>query len=170
MFAQYLATLAVAEQLYDALTVWKQQQSLAVTTISQSFFAIFSPSIAVGTYASSTSTYTSLVAAIQNYADSFVAVVAKYTPAGGGLSEQYGRDNGSPLSAADLTWSYAALLTVYDARQGIIPASWGAKGLTVPTTCSSNGGGGSGSVSVIFNVQANTVYGGQFDLKRMPVH
>lgn len=158
--------MAVAEQLYDALIVWKQQQSLTVTATSQPFFALVSSGIAIGTYASSTSTYTTLVAAIQNYADSFVAVVAKYTPIGGGLSEQYSRDNGSPLSAVDLSWSYAALITAFDRRQGIAPASWGAKDLTVPTTCSSNGGSGGGSVAVNFNVQANTVFGGMFDQHR----
>jgi glucoamylase len=152
----YLATLAVAEQLYDSLIVWKQQNFLAVTATSQPFFDVFSPGIATGTYVSSTSTYTTLIAAIQNYADGFVAVVAKYTPTGGGLSEQYSRDDGSPLSAVDLTWSYAALLTASDTRQGIVPASWGAKGLTVPSSCSA-------SVTVNFNVQATTVYGGMFE-------
>lgn len=102
-----------------------------------------------------------MTTAIKNYADSFVAVVAKYTPSGGGLSEQYSRSNGSPLSAVDLTWSYAALLTAYDARNGVVPASWGAKGLTVPTTCSGGGGGGGGgTVPITFNVQATTVLGG----------
>lgn len=102
-----------------------------------------------------------MTTAIKNYADSFVAVVAKYTPSGGGLSEQYSRSNGSPLSAVDLTWSYAALLTAYDARNGVVPASWGAKGLTVPTTCSGGGGGGGGgTVPITFNVQATTVFGG----------
>ena len=140
--------------------MWKQQQSLAVTDISQSFFAVFSPGIATGIYTSSTSTYTTLVAAIQNYADSFIAIVADYTPSGGSLSEQYSGDDGSPLSAVDLTWSYAALLTAFDARQGITPTSWGAKGLTIPTTCSSGGGA---SVAVTFNVQAYTSFGGEFD-------
>lgn len=158
-----MATLAVAEQLYDALIVWKNQGSITVTTTSQPFFSLFSPGIATGTIASSSSTFSSLTTAIKNYADSFVAVVAKYTPSGGGLSEQYSRSNGSPLSAVDLTWSYAALLTAYDARNGVVPASWGAGGLTVPTTCSgggSGGGGGSGTVPITFNVQATTVFGG----------
>lgn len=154
----YLATLAVAEQLYDAIIVWKQQKFLDVTAISQPFFTVFSPGIATGTYTSSTSTYTTLVAAVQNYADSFVAVVAKYTPTGGGLAEQYSRENGSPLSAVDLTWNYAALLTTFDARQYIIPASWGANGLKVPTSC----GSGSGSIAVTFDVRASTIYGGMF--------
>lgn len=178
----YLTTLAVAEQLYDALTVWKQQGSLSVTTISQPFFATFSTGIAPGTYASSTATYKALVPAIKDFADSFVAVVAKYTPSGGGLAEQYSRSNGSPVSAADLTWSYAALLTTDGARKGIVPASWGAKGLTVPAVCERNGGGGNpgnpgggdpgnpgggggnpggGTVAVTFNVRATTVWGGR---------
>lgn len=159
----YLATLAVAEQLYDAIIVWKLQKSLTITTISQPFFAVFSPGITTGTYSSSTSTYTTLVSAIQNYADGFVAVVAKYTPTGGGLNEQYSRDNGSPLSAVDLTWNYAALLTASDARQGTMPASWGASGLAVPTTC--HGASGT-SVAVTFNVNANTIYGGMFHQRK----
>ncbi|KAF9453974.1 carbohydrate-binding module family 20 protein [Macrolepiota fuliginosa MF-IS2] len=158
----YLTTLAVAEQLYDSLIVWKQQGSITITATSQPFFALFSPGIATGTISSSSSTFNSLTAAIENYADSFVAVVAKFTPSGGGLAEQYSRSNGAPVSAVDLTWSYAALLTAFGARNGVVPASWGAKGLTVPTTCSGNTGGGSGgggTVSITFNVQATTVFG-----------
>ncbi|GLB37373.1 putative 1,4-alpha-D-glucan glucohydrolase [Lyophyllum shimeji] len=156
----YLATLAVAEQLYDALIVWKQQGSIDVTALSQPFFANLSPGIAIGTYPSSSATFTTLTAAVKEYADSFVAVVAKYTPSGGGLSEQYSRSNGAPTSAADLTWSYAALLTANGARNGMVPTSWGAKGLTVPTTCQRGGsGGGGGTVAVSFNVQATTVFG-----------
>ncbi len=155
--------MAVAEQLYDALIVWKKQGSITVTATSQPFFSLFSPGIATGTIISSSSTFNTLTTAIKNYADSFVAVVAKSTPSGGGLAEQYSRSNGSPLSAVDLTWSYAALLTAYGARNGVIPASWGAKGLTVPTTCSRGGGGGSGgTIPVTFNVQATTVFGGAF--------
>ena len=33
-----------------------------------------------------------------------VAVVKKYTPASGGLAEQYDRNTGAALSARDLTW------------------------------------------------------------------
>lgn len=132
----------------------------------------FSPDVAVGTYASTTPTYSTLVVAIKNYADGFVAVVAKYTPPNGGLSEQFSRATGAPVSAVDLTWSYAAALTAFDARAGVQPASWGAKGLTVPAVCSTSGtgnggggggggGGGSQTVSVTFNVVAKTVPGGE---------
>jgi glucoamylase len=98
---------------------------------------------------------------VKIFADSFVAVVAKYTPSGGGLAEQYSRSNGVPVSAVDLTWSYAALLTTVGARQGVVPPSWGAKGLTVPATCTRSGGGGGGTVAVTLKVQATTTFGGE---------
>lgn len=158
----YLTTIAVAEQLYDALTVWGQQGSLEVTSVSLRFFRTFNSSIAVGTYAASSSQYTALTAAIKEYADGFIEVVAKYTPGDGSLAEQYNRNTGVPLSAADLTWSYASVLTAFAARDGFVPASWGADGLTAPSSCSPGGGGGGGgdTVAVTFKVNAQTVLGG----------
>ena len=162
-----MTTIAVAEQLYDALIVWNAQGSLEVTSTSLAFFRQFSASVAVGTYASTTPTFTTLTSAIKDWADGFIAVHAKYTPANGGLAEQYSRSNGNPVSAVDLTWSYAAALTAFAAREGKSAPSWGAAGLTVPATCQrggSGGGGGGGSggstVSVTFNEVATTVWGG----------
>lgn len=105
--------------------------------------------MAIGTYASTTTTFITLTTGIKNYADGFVQIVAKYTPSNGALSEQYSKSNGAPLSASDLTWSYASALTAFMARAGTVPASWGAKGLT------------SSCVAVTFNVQATTVFGGR---------
>ncbi|KAI9059251.1 carbohydrate-binding module family 20 protein [Trametes sanguinea] len=79
-----------------------------------------------------------------------------YTPADGGLAEQFSRSDGTPLSAVDLTWSYAAALTAFAARDGKTYGSWGAAGLKVPASCS---GGGGATVAVTFNVQATTVFG-----------
>lgn len=154
--------MAVAEQLYDALYTWSTLGSLNITSTSLPFFQTFLSTATVGTYASSTSTYTTLTSAIQTYADGFVNVVAEYTPSNGGLAEQYSRSTGAPLSAVDLTWSYASALTVFEARNSTASKSWGAKGLTVPTTCSTGGGSSSGgsTVAVTFDVEATTVYGG----------
>jgi glucoamylase len=152
-----LTTAAVAEQLYDALIVWKRQGSLTVTSTSLAFFGQFLSSVTTGTYTSSTSTFTTLTSAVQTFADGFLAINANYTPENGGLAEQFDRDNGSPLSAVDLTWSYASALTAFAARSGIVPASWGAKGLVVPPVCNSNTGP---IVLVTFNVAATTQFGG----------
>jgi glucoamylase len=129
---------------------------LNITTTSLAFFQVFSSSADVGTYASTTSIYTNLTTAIKSYADDFVQIVAKYTPSGGGLAEQYSKSDGTPLSAVDLTWSYASAITAFQARNGTVPASWGASGLTVPSECLTN------AVAVTFNVQATTVFGGEW--------
>ncbi|RXW25358.1 hypothetical protein EST38_g507 [Candolleomyces aberdarensis] len=152
----YLTTLAVAEQLYDAIIVWKAQQSIEVTSTSLAFFRQFSSNVQAGTYASTSATYTTLLDGVQKFADGFVEVVAKYTPADGQLSEQYHRNNGAQLSAKHLTWSYAATLTAFAARDGYVPESWGAVGASVPPQC---GGSQGPSVQVTFNVRAETVWG-----------
>ncbi|KAH9480597.1 Glucoamylase [Psilocybe cubensis] len=152
----YLTTTVVAEQLYDALIVWNKQGSLEVTPISLPFFRQFSPSVAVGTYSKSSSTFSTLITAVKDFADGFIDVVAKYTPADGSLAEQFIRNTGAPTSATHLTWSYSAILAAFHARDGITPASWGAKGLSPTASC---GSGGAGSVQVTFNVRATTFYG-----------
>ncbi|THH00826.1 hypothetical protein EW026_g1770 [Hermanssonia centrifuga] len=152
----YLSTMAVAEQLYDALYVWDTQDSLTVTPISLPFFQLFDSAIQSGTYSSSSSAFTTLTSAIRTFADGFIAIHAKYTPSGGALAEQFTKSNGAPTSAVDLTWSYAAALTGFAARSATNVASWGAAGLTVPAVCNSNSGP---TVSVTFNVDATTVLG-----------
>lgn len=152
-----MTTAAVAEQLYDALIVWNQQKSLTVTKTSLAFFRQFTPSVTTGTYRSSSSTYTALTRAIKTFADGFIAINAKYTPANGALSEQFDRNTGAPTSASDLTWSYAASLTAFAARRGVVSASWGAKGLKIPTVCKPNPGP---TVQATFNVIATTEVGG----------
>ncbi len=158
----YLSVSAVAEQLYDALVVWNKTGSLQVTSTSLAFFRQFDSSVATGTYASSSATYTTLTTGVKNFADGFLAINAKYTPSNGGLAEQFSRSNGAPLSAVDLTWSYAAALTSFAGRNGKTYAGWGADKVTVPTSCSS-GPGGAG-VPVTFNVQATTTFGGDYPL------
>ncbi|KAI9049786.1 hypothetical protein LZ554_005937 [Drepanopeziza brunnea f. sp. 'monogermtubi'] len=134
----YLNTLAAAEQLYDALYTWNKQGSITVTPTSLAFFKDLSPTVAIGTYASSTSTYSSLFNAVEAYADGYVNVVATYAQSNGSLSEQFNRASGVPLSAYDLTWSYAAFLTAAARRAAVVPYSWGEPtASSVPATCSS---------------------------------
>lgn len=132
----YLTTLAAAEQLYSAIYQWDRIGSIAVDTTSLAFFRDILPSVNTGTYAKGSSTYTSIINAVRTYADDFIAVVQKYTPANGALAEQYNRNNGAPLSARDLTWSYAAFLTAIERRDGIVPPTWGEPNAnTVPSVC-----------------------------------
>ncbi|KAF8895604.1 glycoside hydrolase family 15 protein [Infundibulicybe gibba] len=152
----YITTAAVAEQLYDAHIVWKAQGSLKITDISLPFFQQFSPSVTTGTYASSSTSFQSIVTGVKIFADGFLAMNAKYTPSNGALAEQYHRSTGAPLSARDLTWSYASALTVFAARKGVVPESWGAQGVRVPSVCQSNAGP---TVQATFTVRATTTPG-----------
>jgi glucoamylase len=130
----YLATFAAAEQLYDALYQWNAVGSISITSVSLAFFKDVYSSAAVGTYAKSSTQYTAIVAAVKTYADGYMTKAQQYTPSSGALAEQFDRSSGSPLSAADLTWSYAAFLSASDRRAGIVPASWGSvNGNTVPS-------------------------------------
>jgi len=161
----YLSTFAVAELLYDALLTWQSVGSIQVTTTSVAFFEQFSPSIATGSYLSTSSQYTQLTSAIKTFADGFVDIAANYTPSNGGLSEQYDKSTGAPRSAVDLTWSYASVLTAGASRAGVKPVSWGASGLTPPAKCVRNPGP---QVSVTFNVLATTQFGENIFLTGLP--
>ena len=50
-------------------------------------------------------------AALVRKGDAFVARVRALTPEDGSLSEQVDRATGAPISARDLTWSYAAFVS-----------------------------------------------------------
>ncbi|KAK7711543.1 glycoside hydrolase 15 protein [Botryosphaeria dothidea] len=132
----YLATLAAAEQLYDALYTWTREGEITITSVSLPFFQDIYSSAATGTYASGSDTFTALLNAVKTYADGYIAKVQEYTPSSGALAEQYSRNDGTPLSASDLTWSYAAFLTTIARRDSIVPASWGGENANVvPGSC-----------------------------------
>lgn len=67
-------------------------------------------------------------------------IVAKYTPTTGALAEQFSRSDGTPLSAIDLTWSYASFLTTAARRASQVPYSWGEPNArAVPSSCVGSG-------------------------------
>ncbi len=134
------------------------------------------PSVAIGTYTSSTPTYITLTTAIETYADGYMGVIEQYTPSDGSLAEQFSRNNGTPLSALDLTWSYTSFLTAVARRSGQMPASWGQPAAsTLPSTCSGTSAQGTyttpratapsppcttvAAVTITFNVAETTAFG-----------
>jgi glucoamylase len=167
-----LITSAAAEFLYDAVAQWKARQSLSVDATSLAFFQDLFPSVTISTYTgNSDSAFMRIIDGVTAYADSFVAVVEKYTPSNGSLSEEFNRDTGLPLSAYDLTWSYAAFVTMAQRRAGQYPASWGASNAA---TCGATSVQGvyapavaagapnmtsSCQINIVFDVNATTYYG-----------
>jgi glucoamylase len=57
-----------------------------------------------------------LVRALLGRGDATMAMARRFVPPTGELSEQFDPDTGEQKSARDLSWSYAAFLTAYDAR------------------------------------------------------
>ncbi|KAL2869439.1 Six-hairpin glycosidase-like protein [Aspergillus lucknowensis] len=133
----FLCTLAAAEQLYDALYQWDRLRSVTVTEVSLPFFQALHPTAVPGTYQFLSETYHQLIDAVRTYADGFMRVVQTYAWNNGSLSEQFSRYNGSNLSAIDLAWSYASLLSANRRRNAIGPIPWGRPGSpSIPPTCS----------------------------------
>jgi glucoamylase len=133
----FLTTLAAAEQLYDAIYQWNKIGSITITSTSLAFFKDVYSSATVGTYASGSTAFTAIVSAVKTYADGYVSVVQAHAMTNGSLSEQFDKASGAQLSARDLTWSYAALLTAEMRRNGIVPPSWGAASAnSIPSSCS----------------------------------
>ncbi|KAJ7583395.1 glucoamylase [Mycena floridula] len=106
----YLTTLAVAEQLYYALASYSVQKKIAITSISLPFFQSLAPpnvTLTQGSFASGSKVYSSITAAMKR-------LCRWYTPSNGSLSEQYDKNSGTPLSAVDLTWSFASFITMIE--------------------------------------------------------
>jgi glucoamylase len=70
----YLCTFAAAELLYDALYQWNRAGKLTITDVSLAFFKDLYSSAAVGTYQSSSTTYTNIIDAVKTYADGYLSV------------------------------------------------------------------------------------------------
>ena len=134
----FMGTFAAAEVLYSAIAQWRTQCSVTIDDTSHPFFTSLLPDIETGTYAATDrlGTFASVISAVTAYADDFLAKAFAHIPASGDLSEQYSRDDGAPLSARNLTWSFAAFLTAASRRAGTMPRSWGARrGPLAPATC-----------------------------------
>jgi glucoamylase len=56
-----------------------------------------------------------------------MATIKDFTPADGHLAEQFDRATGVPVSARDLTWSYAAFVSAARTRRGCLQGEHGGK-------------------------------------------
>jgi glucoamylase len=135
----YLITFGAAEFLYDAVAQWNHQHAITIDVTSLAFFKDLYPDAKSQTYrkCNKNSEFAKILQAVAAYADSFAAIGEKYTPADGSLAEQFNKTfPGNPLSAADLTWSYAAFVTMAERRAGQYPPSWlSSSASPPPTTC-----------------------------------
>ncbi|TKA68494.1 hypothetical protein B0A55_08791 [Friedmanniomyces simplex] len=115
----YLCTAAMSQFLYSASTEYGGAGSISITNTSKPFFDYFAPAagLQVGqTYNYGSQKYNQAINGLNGWGDAFMRTVKHYTPADGYLSEEYNRNTGVPQGAADLTWSYASVLTAAFAR------------------------------------------------------
>ncbi|KAK3398628.1 Six-hairpin glycosidase-like protein [Sordaria brevicollis] len=177
----YLITLGAAELLYNAVARWEKQGYVSVDKTSEAFFKTIYPLARAGqTYRAwpllnSLSPFSAILRAVENYADSFVGVVQKYTPSSGSLAEQFLKTApGTPTSADNLTWSFAAFLSMNHRRERQVPTSWVPKSVSLPAQCEGTSfkgtyapatGAGAPELNVtcqstiLFQVNASTYYG-----------
>lgn len=116
----FLCTAALAELFYRAANEVQTSGSLSVSNTSAVFWAYFAPSAnlsAGSTYSSGSTQFEGAIAALEGWADAFVRRIQYHSAGDGGhLTEEFNRDTGYEQGAADLTWSYASLLTAAFAR------------------------------------------------------
>lgn len=144
----YLLTFGAAELLYDAIAQWEYQKFIQIDATSLPFCKEIYPVCSIGTYPAKGDKdghFAKMVRAVRDYADSFIQVARKYTPEDGSLSEQYSGDDGKPMSAKDLTWSYASFVTMARRRKGAYPRSWDSSYSYLPGGGPNGQEGGSGS-------------------------
>lgn len=121
----HLCTLAHAEFLYR-LVPYFADRSITITATSAKFWASLpyfragtSPSSLVGkVFKAGSSEHSALLASLREKGDGFVSVVRRWARWNGGLWEQFDREDGQPMGAPDLTWSYASFLSAIAARDG----------------------------------------------------
>ncbi|KAL2264252.1 hypothetical protein VTK26DRAFT_9028 [Humicola hyalothermophila] len=129
----YLIVHGAAEFLYDVLISWSKAGSITIDATSLPFFRDLYPPARVGRYAWYHPSFWIIQLRVRSYADSFVAVAKKYTPADGMLSEQFLKTEPfTPTSAANLTLSFASFISMTHRRDGHLPARWVPSGQDAP--------------------------------------
>ncbi len=139
----YLITLGAAEFLYDAVAGWSKNGYLTIDATSLPFFKEIYPLARVGKFPWYHPSYYVLQHLARAYADTFVAVAQKYTPTNGMLAEQFLKSAPfTPISAANLTWSFASFVSMAQRRDGRFPPSWvprtGPSKPVVPSACAAS--------------------------------
>ncbi|GAA5892794.1 uncharacterized protein JCM6883_007478 [Sporobolomyces salmoneus] len=154
----HLTTLAPAEQLHRANSIWNQFGEINVTSTSLPFFQSLLSNATVGTYKKGDGKFEQVVDAVSKYADGFISIVQEYTPSNGSLWEQFNKTTGESTSARDLTWSYVAFLTTTHARS-LQSNATAPTGTPIYSAADLNCSATVTGVPVSFKVLKTTIYG-----------
>ncbi len=116
--AWYLLTMAVAELHYKMVSELSARRGFSITQLSLGFFQKLGlDSVKVGTlYERGTKEFKEILTMIAARGESFVRRVKFHVKEDAHLAEQFHKESGKPVSATDLTWSYASVYTANRAR------------------------------------------------------
>ena len=109
----------MAQYLYSAALEFEQVGSLSVNNITTPFFSYYAPNARLESptiYSSDTAQFNSAIESLKGWGDAYIRRIKYHTPAGRNLAEEFNRNDGYAQGAADLTWSYASLLSAGFAR------------------------------------------------------
>lgn len=112
----------MAQYLYSVASELQTAGSLTVNNVTAPFFAYYAPAAGLKlsrSYSSNTKEFSSVIASLKGWGDAYIRRIKYHTPADGNLAEEFNRNNGIAQGAADLTWSYASLLTAAFARAAL---------------------------------------------------
>ncbi len=122
----YMTTAAFAEFYFRVATVIKKSEFIQINELNIDFFQNAlskyhgqEPSLhltADQNIAVQSATGRRLLASLYYRGNSFLETLRRYTGSQGEMSEQFDRRAGVPVSAPDLTWSYAGFLSALQAR------------------------------------------------------
>jgi glucoamylase len=124
----FLATNGVAEFLFKAALRFKTDGRITVTDVSKDLFRYFGGAQVLDgqnfplTFESGSEGFAVLVTGLLHGADEQLKRTAFHTDDNYKLDEQFNADTGFMMSAGDLTWSYASLVTASAARSAVDPA------------------------------------------------
>mmetsp|Transcript_22833 Transcript_22833/g.42618 ORF Transcript_22833/g.42618 Transcript_22833/m.42618 type:complete len:637 (+) Transcript_22833:11-1921(+) len=118
----FLATNAMGELIYKAVALWKSAP-ISIDDTNKNFFEYFNIKYSTGSYAEGSTEHTTMLTVLMHAADSFLQRTQYHTNDIYRLDEQYNQDTGAMMSAGDLVWSYASLVTASGARDSVDPAS-----------------------------------------------
>jgi glucoamylase len=124
----FLTTAAMAELCYRAAGDWADAEQIPVSRLNREFLqgAVASAggnaTLAAGEpIFRNDPRFRQVLAGLLEYGDGYLRRVRFHSdPNGGSLSEQIDRETGQTAGARDLTWSYAAVLTAFQARESAL--------------------------------------------------
>ena len=115
----FLCTATFAQFMYSVSAAFSAAGSISISNTNLDFFNYFTPGADVKvseTYEAGSQQFGMIIDSLNGWGDAFMGTIKYFVPSSGHLTEEIDRDTGAVQGAADLTWSYASVLSAALAR------------------------------------------------------